>query len=128
MAASIPSPTPVVLIVDDEALLRICMVDIVEEAGFVALEAANADEALAILEAQPDIRLLLTDIQMPGSMDGLKLAHAVRNRWPPVRILVMSGQYRLAQDNLPPDSEFLGKPLQPERLISELRSLTAGRR
>ena len=66
--------------------------NIVEDAGFVALEADNADEAVAILEARSDIALLLTDINMPGSMDGLKLAHAVRNRWPPIKIIVVSGQ------------------------------------
>ena len=78
----------VVLIVEDDALLRLHAVDLIEEAGFIALEAENADEAVAILEQRSDIVLLFTDINMPGSMDGLKLAHAVRDRWPPIKIIV----------------------------------------
>jgi hypothetical protein len=70
------------LVVEDELLLRLMAVDIVETAGFEALSAGTADEALAILEARADVRLVFTDVQMPGSMDGLRLAHAVRDRWP----------------------------------------------
>ena len=73
--------TPAILIVEDDQLLKFLTVNIVEEAGFVALHAASADEAVAILESRSDVALLLTDIDMPGSMDALKLAHAVRNRW-----------------------------------------------
>src|ERR1700688_3632609 len=76
-------------------LLRMLAVEAVEEAGYVALEAGDADEAIALLESRPHIALLFTDIDMPGSMDGLKLAHAVRDRWPPVKILVASGKVRL---------------------------------
>ena len=79
-----------ILIVEDDQLLKWLTVNIVEAAGFTALQADNADEAVAILEARSDIALLLTDINMPGSMDGLKLAHAVRNRWPPIKIIVVS--------------------------------------
>jgi CheY-like chemotaxis protein len=70
-----------VLVVEDEMVLRMRAVDIVEDAGFTAVAAVNADEAISILEARSDISLLFTDIQMPGSMDGLKLAHAVHDRW-----------------------------------------------
>ena len=80
-----------VLVVEDDAILRLHALDIVEEAGFTAIEAKNADEAIAILENRSDIVLLFTDVNMPGSMDGLKLAHAVRNRWPPIKIVVVSG-------------------------------------
>jgi CheY-like chemotaxis protein len=73
---------PAILVVEDELLLRLMAVDIVETAGFEALSAGTADEALAILEARADVRLVFTDVQMPGSMDGLRLAHAVRDRWP----------------------------------------------
>ena len=77
----VPSePPPNVLVVEDEMLLRLRAVDIVEDAGFTALEAVNADEALSILELRSDISLLFTDIQMPGTMDGLKLAHYIRHR------------------------------------------------
>jgi len=80
-----------VLVVEDDAILRLHALDIVEEAGFTAIEAKNADEAIAILESRSDIALLFTDVNMPGSMDGLKLAQAVRNRWPPIKIVVVSG-------------------------------------
>ena len=114
---------PVILIVDDEPLLRMLAVDIVEEAGFVALEAKDADEAIVILESRFDIVLLLTDVNMPGSMDGLKLAHAVRNRWPPVKIIVVSGQMKLSESDLPSGSRFVGKPYQAATMVAELRSL-----
>ena len=100
----------VVLIVEDELLLRELVVEFVEEAGFVALEAGDADEAVALLEARSDIAVLFTDINMPGSMDGLKLAHAARDRWPSIKILVASGQLRLGPSDLPSNSVFLGKP------------------
>lgn len=101
---------PVVLIVDDEPLLRTLAVEVVEDAGFVAIEACDADEAVILLESRTDISLLFTDINMPGSMDGLKLAHAVRDRWPPIKILLASGQERLQPFELPSNSCFVGKP------------------
>jgi CheY-like chemotaxis protein len=114
-----------VLVVEDDAILRLHALDIVEEAGFTALEAKNADEAITILESRSDIAVLFTDINMPGSMDGLKLAHAVRNRWPPIKIVVVSGQVELEQNALPPDSRFFGKPFEAEKMINELRELIA---
>src|SRR6476620_10668425 len=83
---------PNVLIVEDEMVLRMRAVDIVEDAGFCPVEAVNADQAISILESRSDISLLFTDIQMPGSMDGLKLAHAVHDRWPSIKIILVSGQ------------------------------------
>ena len=83
---------PTVLVVEDEMLLRMRAVDIVEDAGFTSLEAVNADDALALLESRSDIDLLFTDIQMPGTMNGLKLAHAVHERWPAIKIILVSGQ------------------------------------
>jgi CheY-like chemotaxis protein len=82
----------VVLIVEDEALVRMTAVDMIEEAGFEILEAANGDEAILLLEAWRDITVLFTDIEMPGSMDGLRLAQAVRARWPPIKIITTSGR------------------------------------
>ena len=114
---------PVVLVVEDEALLRILAVEVVEEAGFLAIEARDADEAVVLLESRTDITLLFTDINMPGSMDGLKLAHAVRDRWPPIKILLVSGQARLQPSDLPSNSCFVGKPYQASALVDELRSM-----
>ena len=89
-----PTDVPNVLIVEDEMMLRMRAVDIVEDAGFHSVEAVNADEAMSILESRSDISLLFTDIQMPGTMDGLKLAHTVHNRWPDIKIILVSGQVR----------------------------------
>ena len=102
--------TPMVLVVEDEMVLRMRAVEIVEDAGFNAVEAVNADEALSILESRSDISLLFTDIQMPGSMDGLKLAHAVHKRWPLIKIILVSGQVKVADTEKPADSRFFGKP------------------
>jgi DNA-binding NtrC family response regulator len=117
------APPAVVLVVEDEMLLRIRAVDMVEDAGFTPLEAVDADEAVAILESRSDIALLFTDIQMPGSMDGLKLAHAVHQRWPPIKIILVSGQLKLANADIPADSRFFGKPLEAEEMIAEMRNL-----
>jgi two-component system, response regulator PdtaR len=118
----------VVLIVEDEPLLRELVVEFVNEAGFVALEAGDANEAIALLKARTDIAVLLTDINMPGSMDGLRLAQTVRDRWPSIKILVVSGRVRLNPSDLPPNSIFLEKPYNGETLIAQLRSLLASTR
>ena len=112
-----------VLIVEDEMVLRMRAVDIVEDAGYNAVEAINADEALAILEARSDISLLFTDIQMPGSMDGLKLAHAVHDRWPAIKIILVSGQVKVSDTDKPEDSRFFGKPLEVQQMIRELQDM-----
>ena len=114
---------PAVLVVEDEMMLRMRAVDIVEDAGFTPLEAVNADDALAILEARSDIELLFTDIQMPGSMDGLKLAYAVRERWPSIKIILVSGQLKLSKIDIPADSRFFGKPLEPTEMITEMQDM-----
>ena len=110
-----------VLIVEDDQLLRLLTVQILEQAGFEAVQAENADEAVAILETRSDIAVLLTDIDMPGSMDGVKLAHAVRNRWPPIKIIVVSS--RVIDRDLPTDSHFYVKPYHAEKVMSEICSL-----
>jgi two-component sensor histidine kinase/CheY-like chemotaxis protein len=114
---------PNVLVVEDEMVLRMRAVDIVEDAGFTPVEAVNADEAIAILESRSDIDLLFTDIQMPGSMDGLKLAHAVHDRWPSIRIILVSGQVKPSDAERPADSRFFGKPLAARQMINELRAM-----
>jgi two-component sensor histidine kinase/DNA-binding NarL/FixJ family response regulator len=112
-----------VLVVEDEMLLRMRAVDIVEDAGFTAVEAVNADEALSILESRSDISLLFSDIQMPGSMDGLKLAHAVHDRWPSIKIILVSGHVKLSDMDKPADSRFFGKPLDVNQMIAELQEM-----
>lgn len=104
-------------------VLRMRAVDIVEDAGFTAVEAVNAEQALSILESRSDISLLFSDIQMPGSMDGLKLAHAVHNRWPSIKIILVSGQVRVSDGDTPADSRFFGKPLEAKQMIAELQQM-----
>jgi CheY-like chemotaxis protein len=114
---------PVVLIVEDEFLLRMDAVDMIAAAGFEVVEAANADEAIEILESRPDITVVFTDIQMPGSMDGLKLARAVRGRWPPIKIIATSGQVHIGETDLPEGGRFLPKPYSSEQVTGVLREL-----
>jgi CheY-like chemotaxis protein len=113
---------PSVLVVDDDPLVRMHVVDIVEDAGFDAIAARNADEAIGILEERSDVTLLFTDVHMPGSMDGLRLAHAVRDRWPPIKIIVVSGRMTVTQNKLPTNSRFFSKPFHSERMIEELKA------
>ena len=112
-----------VLVVEDEMVLRLRAVDIVEDAGFTAVEAVSADEALAILESRSDISLLFSDIQMPGSMDGLMLARAVHERWPAIKIILVSGQVKVCDADKPADSRFFGKPLVVKDMIAELQQM-----
>jgi CheY-like chemotaxis protein len=113
----------VVLVVEDEMLLRMRAVDMVEDAGYTSVEAVDADEAVEILESRSDIALVFTDIQMPGSMDGLKLAHAVHKRWPPIKIILVSGKLKLSKADIPADSRFFGKPLEATEIIAEIKGL-----
>ena len=112
-----------VLVVEDEMVLRMRAVDIVEDAGFTAIEATNADQAISVLEARSDISLLFSDIQMPGSIDGLKLAHAVHERWPNIKIILVSGQINPSVDEKPEDSRFFGKPIDSVQMIAELQDM-----
>src|SRR3982074_2970586 len=121
--AVVPAVPASVLVVEDEMLLRMRAVDMVEDAGFTAIEAVNADDAMAILESRTDIELLFTDIQMPGSMDGLKLAYAVHERWPLIKIILVSGQLKLTDKDRPADSRFFGKPLEVKQMIAAMQDM-----
>ena len=100
----------VILVVEDSALIRMGAVDLVRSAGYEALEASNADEAIRILESRADIDLVFTDVEMPGTMDGIKLSHYIRSRWPPVKLIVASGRAILKESSLPEGSRFFSKP------------------
>jgi CheY-like chemotaxis protein len=116
------SASPVVLVVEDEPLVRFDAADLLIEAGFRVLEAANADEAIEILEARNDIRAVVTDIQMPGSMDGLKLAATIRNRWPPIALIITSGHTVVPNDELPERGWFIAKPYSGTRLVEAIQA------
>ncbi len=104
-------------------MLRMMAVDVVEEAGFEAIEAANADAAIAILEARTDIRILFSDIRMPGSMDGLTLARTVRDRWPPVKIILTSGHCGERDVDAGLESTFFSKPYDIGKVSAALQQL-----
>jgi CheY-like chemotaxis protein len=123
MGRAVPGQRPVVLVVEDESILRMQAVEMVEEAGFEAIAAPDADEAIHILESRNDIRAVFTDVHMPGSMDGIRLARIVRNRWPPVALIVTSGQTKVPQTDLPTGGRFLPKPYQPTQIEGALREL-----
>ena len=114
----------VVLIVEDDFLIRMGAAEMIEAAGFVIIEAANADEAIEILEVCLDITVVFTDIQMPGAMDGLKLAGAIRRRWPPIKIVATSGIVDVRKVDLPEGGRFLSKPYSAAEIVGTLRELT----
>jgi CheY-like chemotaxis protein len=122
--AELPSECPVVLIVEDEFLIRAATADAIREAGFEVLEAANADRAIAILESRSDVQVVFTDIHMPGSMDGAKLARAIKYRWPPVRLIATSGRVALGDLDLPTGTLVFPKPYVPAQVARTLRALT----
>lgn len=109
-----------VLVVEDEPLQRMMAIDLVEDAGFEAIGAADAEEAVRILEARSDIRIVFTDIDMPGSIDGMMLAAAIRDRWPPIEIIVTSGHIREEEVVLPVRGVFFPKPYDTRRVTQKL--------
>ena len=114
---------PVVLVVEDETLVRVTALAIIEDSGFEAIAAANADEAMHALETRADIRAVFTDVHMPGPMDGLKLAQVIRDRWPPVALLVTSGKTYVTATDLPSGARFLPKPYVPLQIEMNLREM-----
>jgi two-component system, response regulator PdtaR len=125
MAAAATSRS-VILIVEDEMLVRMNAVAMIEEAGFDVLEAANAEEAIQLLETHPDISVVFTDIDMPGSMNGIKLAQAVRGRWPPIKIIATSGHFNVGDGDLPTGGRFLSKPYNSGQIVRAIREMTSG--
>ena len=113
--------SPTVLIVESEALVRMSAVHMVEDAGYSALEACDAEEAIRLLESRADIAVVFTGISMSGTMDGMKLAHAIRGRWPPIHLIVASG--RDIRDKLPADGRFIQKPYCAQHVAAALREL-----
>jgi CheY-like chemotaxis protein len=114
----------VVLVVEDEPLVRMFVADFLDEAGFKVLEAVDADEALTILKARPDVQAIVSDVEMPrGSMNGFELARAVRDRWPGIGMIVTSGRQRPGPDELPDSVVFLAKPYLPDTVIEVIRQM-----
>jgi YesN/AraC family two-component response regulator len=113
-----------ILIVDDEPLIRLGLSTQASDWGYEVLEAAAAEQAIRLIEVNPDIRLLITDVDMPGSMDGARLAHIVKHRWPPMAVIVISGKLLVPEADLPAGSRFFSKPVHEHRLRDAMQELT----
>ena len=121
------SESGAILVVEDQYLLRLGALDLVETAGFIGIGAANADEAISILEARQDIRIVLTDVEMRGTVDGVKLAHFVRERWPPVHLIIVSGKAVLQESRMRAGCKFYSRPYHDQPIIAKLQRLTVER-
>ena len=119
------SQSVAVLVVEDEHLIRMDTASFFDAAGFAVYEADNAADAIRILELDDEIRLIFTDINMPGSMDGLALAHYVRGRWPPVKIIITSGYVKMRGNDLPVGALFIEKPYHLKYLARKMTELMA---
>jgi len=117
----------VVLVVEDEALVRLDACGALGVAGFDIIEAQHADEAVAVLRARPrEVHAMFTDVQMPGSMDGVELAHLSRRTWPWIALLITSGQTRPRWEDLPQGSRFISKPYHTDHVVGHLREMIVG--
>lgn len=115
-----------ILVVEDEPLIRLGIAGLAEEWGYGAIEAGDASEAIQVIEGRDDVDLVITDIDMPGTMDGLVLAHLIRTRWPAIRVIVTTGKVAVSQSDLPAGVPFLPKPCREDLLLETVRRLTAG--
>lgn len=124
---TVPDQLPVlkVLVVEDEPILRMDAVDLIEDAGFIAHEASCAQDAIELLKRNPDIAVLFTDVEMPGTMNGIELAAWVHERFPPVDIIVASGHPRINASSLPCEGRFFAKPYQPGHVADLLHAIAA---
>ena len=119
-----PDIRALILVVEDEALVRMMLVDVLDDAGFKVVEAAHADEALHILAAVPEVQVIVTDVEMPrGSINGFELAHKVRDDRQDIGVVIASGRVAPAPGDLPEGTHFVGKPIRPERLLELIRAL-----
>jgi CheY-like chemotaxis protein len=122
--AETKTPTePLILVVDDEELLRLHAADLLEEHGFRVVEARNAAAALKVLESRDDVRLLFTDIQMPGALDGMDLAREVHQRWPNILLVITSGQKKPTEDEIPDHGRFVAKPYRAAELLGQVADM-----
>jgi CheY-like chemotaxis protein len=124
MGQSTPLKSAIVLVVENEAIIRLELAHELADMGLAMLEVGGADEAIALLDAYPKIQILLTDIKMSGSMDGIRLAHHVRDRWPLVKIIVASGMIGTRFSDLPAGSILVTKPYRPEDIKRAVSYLT----
>lgn len=118
----VTTPSPVVLIVEDEAMIRMGATAFLEDLGYEFFEASSADEAIVLLEQYPQITIVFTDIQMAGSMDGLELAAYARRRWPPLKFIIVSGTHVATAIEMPEGSRFFPKPYNAATIGDAIRA------
>jgi CheY-like chemotaxis protein len=114
------SQKPIILVVEDEPFLRFLVADVLEKEGFAVAEAANAENALRVLESRRDINLVFTDIQLPGDLDGMDLVRQVQQRWPHIQMVITSGRTRPSSAEMPNEGRFIAKPYSPQDLVREI--------
>lgn len=124
MSETPKSLTPLaVLVVKDEPLLRLAAIDLVEMAGYEAIPAADATEAVEILEARNDIRVVMTDVDMPRGVDGMRLTAIIRDRWPPIKIIIVSGHVEDPGNLIPAETVFFSKPYREEQITETIHGM-----
>ena len=111
-----------VLVVEDDDLVRLCAVEMLEDAGFTVVEARHADEAWFVLHERTDIGVLFTDVDMPGTMDGVALAERVNENWPDIRLVLTSGRHRFADHEVPDHGLFVPKPYSTDQVIEAIHN------
>lgn len=116
---------PVILVVEDEPIVRLFASDIIEDAGFEVLQAADANDAISTLEERSDIRVVFTDVDMPGGMDGIMLAICIRERWPDIQVIITSGRPWPQETKLPKNMVFFPKPYRQDRVLETVRKMAA---
>ncbi len=114
-----------IMVVDDEPILRLVVSEILQDAGYSVSNAPTADDALAMLEEGCEARVVVTDVHMPGRLDGFELAEVICRRWPHIGVVIVSGRLCPTADDLPDESRFLSKPFSPEVLTSTVQEVAA---
>ena len=123
MTSGAHDESPVIVVVEEESHEREFISDHLAQAGFEVLQADDTDAALGLLQCGVALHGLVTDAHVPGSIDGFELAHLVRERWPEMAVVMMSGHSDAGTGPLPEGSEFVAKPYLTERLVPALRAL-----
>ena len=126
MSDASADPLMSVLLVEDEALLRMDAAEFLAEEGFIVIGSGTGEHAASVIGGHPDdMHILFTDVHLPGTLNGVQLAHLARKRWPSIAILIVSGRTQPSQEDMPPGSRFLPKPYAPHIVIRHLRALVA---
>lgn len=115
---------PVVLVVEDEPVIRLMAIELIEDGGFEVVSVADAADAVRVLETRLDIRVVFTDIDMPGGMDGIRLAAFIRERWPPIEIVITSSHVHIKESEIPARGVFVSKPYDGQNLVRLLQSMS----